>query len=100
MVKTMVDAILYTWLFNNTKGSLLLTTLFHASGNTAGVFLPIANTVIGSNLGTLVFQVVIEILAAIVVIIITGPARLSRTEPVQMPASQSASSNQISQVVY
>lgn len=99
MVKTMADAILYTWLFNNTKGSLLLTTLFHASGNTAGVFLPIANTVIGSNLGALVLQVVLEIIAAVVVVRIAGPARLSRTESVQVQVSPAGFSNQISQSV-
>ena len=96
MLKTLADAVLYTWLFNNTKGSLLLTTLFHASGNTAGVFLPIANTVTGDNIGTLVFLVVLEIVVAIVVVRIAGPARLSRTEPRQVQESLSPSSNQLS----
>jgi hypothetical protein len=96
MIKTLADAVLYTWLFNNTKGSLLLTTLFHASGNTAGVFLPIANTVTGNNIGTLVFQVVLEIVVAMVVVRIAGPARLSRTEPMQVQESLSPSSNQLS----
>lgn len=96
MVKVMADAILYTWLFNNTRGSLLLTTLFHASGNTAGVFLPIANTVTGSNTGALILQVLLEIVVAVVVVMIAGPKRLSRTESVQVQESPSARSNQIS----
>jgi membrane protease YdiL (CAAX protease family) len=99
MVKTMADAILYTWLFNNTKGSLLLTTLFHASGNTAGVFLPIANTVTGNNTSALILQVLLQIIAAVVVVRIAGPARLSRTEAVQVQTSPPALSNQISQSV-
>jgi uncharacterized protein len=99
MVKIMADAVLYTWLFNNTKGSLLLVTLFHASGNTAGVFLPIANTVTGNNMGALIFQVLLEIFIAIVVVIIAGPAGLSQTESVQVQVSPSTSSNQISQSV-
>lgn len=33
-------AILFTWLYNRTKGSLLLTVLFHAAINTTGFFLP------------------------------------------------------------
>lgn len=41
IIDTMAKAILYTWIFNNTRGSLLIVTLFHAAGNTAGVFLPI-----------------------------------------------------------
>ena len=84
MVKVLVDAILYTWIYNSTKGSLLLTTILHASGNTAGVFLPIANTASGSNVGAWVIAVALEIVAAIAVTGIAGPARLSRTEPKQV----------------
>jgi membrane protease YdiL (CAAX protease family) len=46
MIRIVADSILYTWLFNRTGGSLLLTTIFHASGNTAGAFLPLSP---GSN---------------------------------------------------
>ena len=54
MIKVIADAVLYTWLYNNTKGSLLLATLFHAAGNTAGVFLPVTTTVTGNNVNTLI----------------------------------------------
>ena len=84
MVKVLADAILYTWIYNSTKGSLLLTTILHASGNTAGVFLPMANTASGSNMGALVIAVALESIAAIAVTGIAGPARLSRTEPKQV----------------
>ncbi len=83
MVKIVAEAVLYTWLYNNTKGSLLLTTLLHASGNTAGVFLPMANTVSGANLNVLIIAIAIEIAAAGIVTVVAGPARLSRTEPKQ-----------------
>ncbi len=96
MVKVMADAILYTWLFNNTRGSLLLTTLFHTSSNVAGVFLPIANTVTGNNMSALIFQVLFQIVAAVVVLIIAGPERLSRTESVQVQELPSRLSNQSS----
>jgi hypothetical protein len=75
---------LYTWLYNNTRGSLLLSVSLHASGNTAGVFLPVANTVTGAHSGALLIQVGLELLVAIVVIVTAGPARLSRTEPKQV----------------
>lgn len=84
MVKTMADAILYTWLYNNTKGSLIMLTLFHASSNTAGAFLPIANTVSGNNLTALIIEIVLIILVAIVVIVTQGPAQLSRAESKQV----------------
>ena len=34
-------SIIYTWIFNNTNGSLLLALLFHAAGNTTSNLLPI-----------------------------------------------------------
>jgi CAAX protease family protein len=99
MLKVMADAILYTWLFNNTKGSLLLATLFHASSNTAGVFLPIANTVTGNNTGALILQVALEIIVAVVVVMTAGRERLSRTESMQVQGSSSTLSNQNSRLV-
>jgi membrane protease YdiL (CAAX protease family) len=84
MIKTMTDAVLYTWLFNNTRGSLLLTTILHAAGNTAGVFLPIANTAGGDNLMTLEIQVAIQIGIAVLVTAIAGTQNLSRTAAKQV----------------
>jgi uncharacterized protein len=84
MVKIAADSVLYTWLYNNTRGSLLLVTLFHATGNTAGVFLPVATTVAGTNASTLAIQVALEILVATVVVLTQGPAQLSRTQQRQV----------------
>lgn len=78
MVKTIGDAVLYTWLYNNTRGSLLLVTIFHAAGNTAGFFLPMANTVSSDNLGALIIAVLLITLIALVVTVHAGPQRLSR----------------------
>jgi membrane protease YdiL (CAAX protease family) len=81
MVKIITESVLYTWLYNNTRGSLLLVTLFHTAGNTAGIFLPVATTVAGTNVSTLAIQVALEVLVASVVILTQGPLQLSRTEP-------------------
>lgn len=35
-VGTVAAPVLYTWLFNNTGGSVLMVTIFHAMSNTAG----------------------------------------------------------------
>jgi membrane protease YdiL (CAAX protease family) len=75
-------AILYTWLYNYTRGSLLLVTLFHASGNTAGMFLPISFAVTGGIVKNI--MVVLYIFVAIVVIVAAGPANLSRKEEKQV----------------
>jgi uncharacterized protein len=75
-------SILYTWLYNNTRGSLLLVTLFHAANNTAGMFLPISFAAAGGILSNL--AIVLYGVAAIIVTIIAGPAHLSRTEARQV----------------
>lgn len=99
MVGITARAIFYTWLFNNTKGSLLLTTIFHAAGNTGGILLPVVTTVAQSDLITAFIQTLLEISVAIVVVIIAGPERLSRTAPVQVQEASSALSNQTFQSV-
>jgi len=84
MIRVIIITIIYTWIYNNTKGSLLLVTLFHAAGNAGGVFLPVTNTVSGANTGALIIQILIELLAAIIIVYYAGAERLSRTEPKQI----------------
>jgi len=81
-VFTISVAVLYTWLYNNTHGSLLLVVLFHASGNTVGQFLPAKFAVAGGILSNL--ETVLFFIAAIIVTIATGMERLSRTENKQV----------------
>lgn len=89
IVDTTAKSVLLTWLYNNTKGSLLLTTLCHAAWNTAGVFLPTATTVTNANSGAFIITVLLEVLVMVVIIVLAGPQRLSRTESVQVQASRS-----------
>ena len=81
-VFTMSVAVLLTWLYNSTRGSLLLVTLLHASGNTVHVFLPTKFAVAGGILSNL--DTVFVLIAAIVVIFFAGAERLSRTEEKQI----------------
>lgn len=80
----MLNAVLYTWLFNSTNGSLLLATLFHASGNTASVFLPISPSVTPANQPAFVWHVVLQAVVVVIVVVATGSANLSRTKHRQM----------------
>lgn len=84
ILHVMAFAVIQTWLYNNTKGSLLLVAIAHAASNTAGIFLPVANTTSGENMGTYITIVLLEVAAAVVVTVVSGPARLSRTEQMQM----------------
>lgn len=91
MVHIMSYAVILTWLYNNTKGSLLIVTLSHAFSNTAGIFMPMANTVSSENMGSYIIYALLEVLVAVVIIIVAGPARLSRTEPKQRQSYEQAS---------
>lgn len=84
MVDTVAKAVFLTWLYNNSGGSLLLTTLAHASWNASSVFLPMANTVSGANMGASIIALLLLVVAVIVITVIAGPARLSRTQPLQV----------------
>jgi uncharacterized protein len=75
-------SVLYTWLYNSTRGSLLLVTLFHASGNTAGIFLPVSFAAAGGIMPNL--MIVLYIVAAVVVTFIAGAEHLSRAEAKQV----------------
>jgi membrane protease YdiL (CAAX protease family) len=89
MVQKLAEAVLYTWLYNNSKGSLLLVTFFHASDNTTAVFLPVANTRSGSNLDVLIIAIAIEVIVVIVLTLIHGAEHLSRTKSKQVLEEQS-----------
>jgi membrane protease YdiL (CAAX protease family) len=74
-------AILFTWIYNSTRGSLLLVTLFHAAVNTAAIFLP--------DLDFEITGMVVYWLAAIIVILVAGPATLAGQKPAQVEVGDS-----------
>lgn len=83
MAHTMAAAFVYTWVYNGTRGSLLLVTILHASANTAGVFLPMASTISSQGMGAYIAYILFEWVAALIIVLVTGPERLSRTEEKQ-----------------
>jgi membrane protease YdiL (CAAX protease family) len=99
MLHTTVASILYTWLYNGTKGSLLLVTSFHAATNATGVFMPMANTVSSGNMGAYMIFVLLEVAVAIIIVIATGPERLSHTETMQVQEGSSIQTDQVPQSV-
>ncbi|MCK6539695.1 MAG: CPBP family intramembrane metalloprotease [Anaerolineales bacterium] len=79
---TLAASSLYTWLYNNTRGSLLLVVLFHAMGNTAGMILPAEFAVPGGIVENML--IVLYVLAAVIVTFAAGAENLSRTETKQV----------------
>lgn len=71
-------SILFTWVYSNTEGSLLLVVMFHSSINTTGAFLIAAMPVVAESATT---RVLLLLLVAAVVVLTFGPERLSRKTP-------------------
>lgn len=64
----LAQAVLYTWLYNNTRGSLLIAVLLHGIANLIGVFSAAPWATTG-----------ITVVVATVVVAVYGPKHLSRT---------------------
>src|SRR5437899_2035419 len=84
IAQTICAAVVYTWVFNGTGGSLLLVTLLHAAYNTAYVFLPVNS--MASNPRQALIMVAVEAAGALVIVFIAGPKWLSNKEPVRQLA--------------
>jgi membrane protease YdiL (CAAX protease family) len=78
LLDTVAKAIIYTWVFNNTGGSLLSVTLLHASANSSVLFLPVLPAVTGDN-SVLLTTIALRCVLAIVVVAVAGAARLTRS---------------------
>ncbi len=70
MVTIVAESVLITWVFNGTRGSVLMASLIHWTGNTCGGMgqMPLA-----------IFTAAVMLIAAAVVVLVTGPAHLSRS---------------------
>ncbi len=69
---TVVLSVIFAWVFLNTKGSLLIVTLLHASGNAW------SNLLTDNSTGPFYYSLVLIVIFAIGVILIYGPKNLSR----------------------
>jgi hypothetical protein len=85
-------AVIYTWLVNSTNGSLLLAVLFHTATNAPLTLILIP---IGVADFALPFwlMALMTVLAAIVVVAVTGPSQLSRQHCQRQPSGISEESS-------
>lgn len=77
-------SVLFTWLFNQTRGSLIIVVLFHAAVNLAA-FLP---TAVGSGGVAPLLSVIITWLVAIGVVVSCGRGRLASLPRVDVEAAR------------
>jgi len=69
------NSVLFTWLFNNTRGSVLLAAVFHGASNTWGGYIDVYR---GHFNGIIVFMVV-SVLVTTLISAMAGAKDLSRT---------------------
>jgi membrane protease YdiL (CAAX protease family) len=74
-VLVIVQSVQFTWLFNNTKGSVLLAAVFHGASNAWAEYLGIGNIPFGGILTVMALSVLITA----VIVPLAGAENLSRT---------------------
>jgi membrane protease YdiL (CAAX protease family) len=73
--------IVYNWMFNNAKGSVLPVMLLHAAQNTwTGVIPPAPGDATPYTIASVLYAVV-----AIIIVVVYGPSRLSRKPASELP---------------
>lgn len=76
-------SILMVWVYNNTNGSLLMQVLIHGSLIVASMFVSVLPLTNGGDTLPYWISVIESIVIAVVIVIVTGPQRLSRPSPGQ-----------------
>lgn len=72
------QAVLMTWVYNHTRGSLLLMVLFHASITSSAIILSVPSVSAMDTLWSSIASMALFWLAALIVIASTGANRLAR----------------------
>jgi len=78
---TIAISITFTWIFNNTRGSVLIAAILHGANN-AWINYFMADPA-EEVLGIIIWSTVLWVVLAIALVIILGPANLSRSEKKQ-----------------
>jgi membrane protease YdiL (CAAX protease family) len=69
------NSVQFTWLFNNTRGSVLLAAVFHGASNTWAGYLGMGN----SPFGGILTLMALSVLITAVIVVMAGAKDLSRT---------------------
>jgi uncharacterized protein len=84
MVWLFLMTIVLTWLTNSTGGSVLIAWLYHAAMNYAGFLIP-------ATMRGIVLASVFVLVAVVLIVILAGPARLSKSGKEELVGTQNIS---------
>ena len=87
MVFTIAIVIVMTWIYNNTRGSLLIVVLYHAAQNAWANLLDTTPSPGPNDLRPFILAVVLMCVVAVAVTLLFGPQRLSRKPESEMPTA-------------
>jgi len=76
IVFNMAWSIQYTWVFNNTKGSVLLSAVIHGAVNAWNGYIDVYR----GNFGGILVYMTVSIIISIIIVLLAGPTNLSRTK--------------------
>jgi len=83
LIQTMSITLLYTWVYNATKGSLLIILLVHAASNTAFGVLPMLPEAANGSLRPAWILNILLVMASILVTVLNDPGTLAKGKPKQ-----------------
>jgi membrane protease YdiL (CAAX protease family) len=86
-----VSSVWFTWIFNNTRGSVLLAAVMHGASNTWGGYIDVYRGYFG---GILAFGAV-SVLVTIIIVLVAGPRDLSRAHKRNILALESAQHDKV-----
>ncbi|HIH89091.1 TPA: CPBP family intramembrane metalloprotease [Candidatus Bathyarchaeota archaeon] len=78
LLQAMGFSVLYTWLYNNTDGNLLIIGLFHAASGTTLYALPVLPTATGGDTTPMLISLGLLWVMVAAVTVVYGPTYLSR----------------------
>lgn len=85
-----VTSIQFTWVFNNTKGSVLLAAVFHGASNTWGGYIDVYR----GNFGGILTFGAVSVLVSLIIVLMFGATNLSRKSKRNVLVLENGQSNE------
>jgi membrane protease YdiL (CAAX protease family) len=78
-IAIIILSIIFTWLYNNSNGSILIAMIFHTSNNLSALMFPLNQTLLGNAYYTILLETVV-----VIIIAVYGPKNLIRETNMQL----------------